>query len=99
MAWYDENSGEETHPVGTKAPNELGLYDMSGNVFEWCQDWYRSDYYSSSPNSNPTGPSSGSYRVRRGGSWNGGAGYCRVSDRNCWIADGRFNRLGFRLAL
>lgn len=67
VAWYDNNSGNRTHPVGTKQPNELGLYDMSGNVYEWCSDWYGS--YSSYSQSDPTGPNSGSGRVERGGSW------------------------------
>ena len=79
VAWYDDNSGNRTHPVGTKQPNELGLYDMSGNVYEWCSDWYGS--YSSYSQSDPTGPNSGSDRVSRGGSWYGGAGYCRSSLR------------------
>ena len=69
LAWYDDNSGDRTHEVGTKSPNGLGIYDMSGNVWEWCSDWFSTDYYSDSPRSNPQGPDSGSVRVVRGGSW------------------------------
>lgn len=68
-AWYDSNSGGKTHDVATKLPNSYKLYDMSGNVWEWCNDWYGADYYSSSPGTDPTGPASGSDRVDRGGSW------------------------------
>ena len=97
VAWYGNNSGNETHPVKTKSPNELGLYDMSGNVWEWCQDWYGS--YSSTSQTNPTGPSSGSSRVLRGGGWGNGAGDCRVSIRSCRTPDFRRYDLGFRLVL
>lgn len=79
VAWCYENSGEKTHDVATKSPNELDIYDMSGNVLEWCQDW-RGDY-SSSAQTNPTGPASGSYHVLRGGSWDRGATCCRTADR------------------
>ena len=68
-AWYDKNAGGKTHPVGEKLPNDWGLYDMHGNVWEWCQDWYNENYYKQSPKENPQGSSSGQYRVLRGGSW------------------------------
>ena len=80
VAWHDGNSGGETHEVGTKTANELGIYDMSGNVREWCSDWYGD--YSAGSQTNPQGPSSGSYRVHRGGSWGDIAGRCRVSNRD-----------------
>ena len=97
VAWYWDNSGSKTHPVGTKQANELGLYDMSGNVYEWCQDRYGS--YSSSAQTNPTEPSSGSSRVLRGGSWHHAARYCRVSCRLNHNPAGRSNSIGLRLAL
>ena len=97
VAWYGDNSGDRTHPVGTKQANELGLYDMSGNVYEWCSDWYGS--YGSYSQNDPTGPNSGSGRVRRGGCWLGDAGYCRSSDRFNYAPGSRGIHLGLRLVL
>ncbi len=97
VAWYESNSGETTHPVATKKANELGLYDMSGNVYERCSDWY--DCYQSSPQINPSGPSEGRSRVIRGGSWlnlkGGGCVYVRFS----LSSECRTNFIGLRLAL
>ena len=97
VAWYKDNSNSETHPVATKSPNELGIYDMSGNVWELCQGWYGK--YSSNAQTNPTGASSGSYRVSRGGCWFSFANYCRSSNRSNLSPDRRSSYVGLRLAL
>ena len=96
VAWYYGNSGSNTHSVKTKKPNELGLYDMSGNVWEWCQDWYGN--YSGNAQTNPKGPDSGSIRVLRGGGWNDCGTGCRSSYRSICSPGNRGN-VGFRLAL
>ena len=100
VAWYSDNSSNKTHPVKSKAANELGIYDMSGNVYEWCSDWYDFSYYSSSPQNDPTGPATDkSYRVFRGGCWFSDASYCCCADRDGFTPSYRYYNIGFRLAL
>ena len=99
VGWYRNNSGSKTHPVAEKQPNELGLYDMSGNVWEYCSDWYDEDYYSRSPRTDPQGPNSGSSRVLRGGSWLGSVFDCRVASRLRFYPGLRGSAVGFRLVL
>ncbi|MBQ8055273.1 MAG: formylglycine-generating enzyme family protein [Paludibacteraceae bacterium] len=98
VAWYNDNSGDNVHIVGSKRANALGIYDMSGNVWEWCKDWYANSYVSYDTN-NPVGPSSGSNRVNRGGSWYDNASYCRVANRGYDSPGGRSDYLGFRVVL
>ena len=97
VAWYGYNSGDISHPVGTKAPNGIGAYDMSGNLWEWCWDRYSSSYYSNSPQDNPTGPASGSFLVGRGGYWSNSALDCRVTLRSSSTSSINYKEMGFRL--
>ncbi len=98
-AWYSGNSEGKVHPVGQKKPNGLGLYDMSGNVWQWVHDWYDKDYYRNSPKQNPLGPNGGTSHVLRGGSWSRNAIFTTTAVRNiitpgCWL-----DYYGFRLAM
>jgi len=95
-AWYKDNSGEKTQPVGQKKPNAWGLYDMSGNVWEWCSDWYGEKYYAESPGQNPQGPTGGQYRVLRGGSWDLYPEFLRSANRYRFEPVFRNLNFGFR---
>ncbi len=97
VAWYCENSKDSTHPVGKKQSNAFGLYDMHGNLYQWCQDWYRDYYYSKSPAENPQGPVHGVFRVLRGGSWHDVPIDCRSADRYRDHPDSRNVFVGFRV--
>ncbi len=99
FAWYTKNSENNTHPVGQKSPNAWGLYDMLGNIWEWCADWYDEKYYASSPPADPAGASGASHRVFRGGGWSGNPRDCRSASRSGREPADRSNSLGFRLAV
>jgi formylglycine-generating enzyme required for sulfatase activity len=98
VAWYNDNSAGKKHAVGAKRPNELGIYDMSGHVWEWCQDWY-ADKYSGNPQTDPEGPGTGASRVYRGGSWNNNTWFPRVAYRGSSDPGKRYSNVGFRLAI
>jgi len=97
-AWFDANSGRKTHPVGELVPNGFGLYDMHGNVWEWCADAFAADYYAQSPTDDPSGPLTGSDRVYRGGCWYYTARYCQSWFRRRIVPTLRNYGLGFRVA-
>jgi formylglycine-generating enzyme required for sulfatase activity len=98
-AWYTKNSDYQTHPVGGKTPNGLGLYDMSGNVREWCSDWHDRNYYKASPRNNPQGSDNGSYREIRGGSWYSGPKNLRTTIRRGFVPVPSDRSTGFRIAI
>ncbi len=97
IAWYNEIGGRQTSPVGQKRPNGYSLYDMSGNVWEWCDDWYDENYYAKSPTVDPKGPASGAHKVLRGGSWLNNSRHMRISNRVRHAPSVFYYLFGFRL--
>ena len=98
FAWFRDNSGGKTHPVGEKRPNAFNLYDMHGNVWEWCQDWYDDGYYRRSSAADPPGPTRAAFRVDRGGGWGSSPRLCQSANRGRITPGDRSGRLGFRVA-
>jgi formylglycine-generating enzyme required for sulfatase activity len=96
VGWFFSNSSSVPHPIATKTLNELGLADMSGNVYEWCSDWYDGSYYTGSPSVNPAGPATGVNRIIRGGAYDTGGAYCRVTYRGQNGPAGAYGNTGFR---
>ena len=99
VAWYEDNAGMKTHPAGQKQPNEIGIYDMSGNVWEICSDWYEKSFYKNSTQGNPEDMRPGKYHVSRGGSWRSPEQRCQVHARNSDIHDHHIGNGGFRLVM
>lgn len=97
IGWYDKNAKKSTHPAGKKQPNELGIYDMSGNIYEWCSDWFKDRYYKSSPRDNPKGPPYGDARVIRGGSWKFNVKELKVTNRKFVRPSSKYNDVGLRV--
>jgi formylglycine-generating enzyme required for sulfatase activity len=97
-SWYGGNSDDRPHPVAQMKSNAWGLYDLHGNVWEWCSDWYDKDYYPKSPTADPTGPVTGSSRVNRGGGWHDDARNCQSWVRSRYQPTSRYIILGFRVA-